>query len=496
MAGNIYSTNNNEPPDPNQDQMDKRANLEPQVITDPNPLKDTSREYTPIPPAPRKKGVSKVLIFLAIFLFLILGILLIALLVRGKAGEVKIASSTREEGQILWWGLREESEMVPLIKEFEAQNEGLAIEYKKQPENTYRERLVKAFTDGTSPDIFSFHNSWSPMFKDNLDSLPDSVMNKDEYNEVFYGSIVRALTLGERIVGIPLSYDALVLYINEDIFARASREVPENWDDFESLAIELTQRDGRGFILQSGASVGYTDNVDHWEEIIGLLMLQNEANLANPALTSPRSIDAIGYYSRLGMGRRVWDLTLPSSTEAFSNGKVGMYLGPSVNSSAIYNISRDLFRFKTYPVPQIRRDSPNEADISYSTFWAEGVWAGSASKEDSWKLLEFMTSQRVLNERSTLRLANDMLPEAFPRKDMFILIKDDPVLGAVVANAEDSKTWYLAGKTNDGAMGINSQIGTIYSDMANALTLEKDLAQVIKTSSNQLGKLLTQYGIQ
>src|SRR4030042_3273768 len=186
----------------------------------------------PIPPPtsivpPPKKGFPKILIFIGVGLILLVIAFLAVKLLGPKGGAL---------GEITWWGLWEEPVVVtPLIDEYQASHPGVKINYIKQSQQDYRERLTNALAKGIGPDIFSLHNSWVPMFKSDLDSLPAAVMNPADYVKTFYRTASSDLSTGNSIVGIPLGYDALVLYINEDIFSRSAKTTPTTWDDLSVL---------------------------------------------------------------------------------------------------------------------------------------------------------------------------------------------------------------------------------------------------------------------
>ena len=209
-------------------------------------------------------------------------------------------------GNITWWGLWEDASIVqPLIASYESSHPGVKITYIKQSPQDYRERLTSSLAKGSRPDIFAFHNSWVPMFKNDLDNLPAGVMNPADYAKAFYPIISSDLTSGTGIVGIQLGYDALTLYVNQDIFDKAGKTPPATWDDLRILARELTVKDDQGTITQSGVALGRTENVDHWPEILALMMLQNGVDLTNPV--GKTAEDALTYFTIFSSVDGVWE---------------------------------------------------------------------------------------------------------------------------------------------------------------------------------------------
>lgn len=438
------------------------------------------------PPPPPRKGFPKII------LFVLLGLILLGAIVyfvpkllgrMGKGGEVNLT----------WWGLWEDDAAVaPLIAEYQTANPRVKIQYVKQSQQDYRERLTNALAKGTGPDIFRFHNSWVPMFAKELDFVPASVMSAAEYAQAFYPVVSSDLTSGTGLVGIPLEYDGLALFINEDIFTKEGKTPPTTWDDLRQTAIQLTVKDDQGVITRSGAALGRTENVDHWQEILALMMLQNGVDLTKP--TGKLAEDALSFFTVFSAVDGVWDATLPPSTVAFAAGKVAMYFGPSWRAFEIKQQNPNL-KFRTVPLPQLPKSNPNERDVSYASYWAEGVWARSENKDEAWKFLKFLSSKESLEKMFQNASKTRMFGEPYPRADMADLLAQDPILGAITTQAPDAESWYLASRTFDGETGINSQISKYFEDAVNAVNSGNPPAKVLETVAQGIAQVLSQYGL-
>lgn len=408
-----------------------------------------------------KKELPKALIFAGIAV-LVLVIVFIA---------YKIISSSlggnKSSGTITWWGLWEDQTTVqPLIDTYQAQNPSIKINYVKESPQDYRERLTSSLAKGGGPDIFAFHNSWVPMFKGSLDSLPAGVMNPADFAKTFYPIISSDLSSGSSIVGIPIGYDALILYINQDLFDKAGKSAPTNWDDFRSLAKQFTVKDDQGVITQAGAAMGRTENVDHWPEILALLMLQNGVDLGSPTGVSAEG--ALTYFTLFSTSDGVWDATLPSSTQAFAAGKLAMYIGPSWRAFDIQTQNPNL-KFKTVPIPQLPKDNPSQADVTYATYWAQGVWSGSSSKAAAWDFLKFLSTQDSLTQLYQSESKVRSFGQPYPRIDMASLLSDHPIAGPIISQASGAVSWYLDSRTFDGPTGINTLMANYFGDAVNAV---------------------------
>ncbi|EKE13126.1 MAG: Extracellular solute-binding protein, family 1 [uncultured bacterium] len=436
--------------------------------------------------APSRKKFTKPLLIIGI-LFLVAVLVMLALKFFGNP-------AVKNSGEIVWWGLWENKSIVePLISEYEAAHPGVKITYVEQSKEDYRERLTNSLDKKEGPDIFTFHNTWVPMFKSELDALPSSVMTAADYSKNFYPVIVSDMSYGNSIVGMPLGYDSLTLFINEDIFAKAGKNPPSNWDDLRDLAKELTIKDENGTITQSGVALGRTENVDHWQEILALLMIQNGVDLRSPV--GQNAEDALKFFTYFYSVDGVWDTTLPTSTQAFAAGKLAMYFAPSWRVFDIQRQNPDL-KYRTVPVPQLPKSSPDEADITYATYWAAGVWSQSPSKLTAWDFLKFLTSNESLQKLYQNASAIRTFGEAYPRTDMASLLTNHPVLGSIVNQAPGARSWYLASRTFDGETGINTQLSNYFKDAVNSVADgDKTETEALDTVGKGVIQVLSQYGI-
>ena len=443
--------------------------------TQPNPV---------MPPKPAKKFPLRLILILLLVVAVVVGLIFAA----GKF----LGKKTVETKTITWWNLWEDDSIIkPLIQEYEAKNPNVKINYVKQSPQDYRERLASALAKGEGPDIFVFHNTWVPLLARDLDSVPPQVMSSADMAQNYYYVISADLTSQGRILGIPLGYDALTLFINEDLFKEAGLNPPTTWVELRDDAKLLTKVvDGR--IVQSGVALGRTENVDHWQEILALMMIQNGINFTNP---DPSLVEnSLLFFNIFSKSDKVWDETLPPSTEAFAAGKLAMYFGPSWRAFNIKESNPNL-NFRTVPLPQIPKENPDEPDISYATYWSQGVWIKSKNKDLAWDFLKFISSRDSLEKMFKQASLVRGFGEAYPRSDMSNLLLEHPILGSVVKLAPDAKSWYLASRTFDGPTGINSQLSKYFEDAINALNDNQDSKRASETLIQGIKQVLTQYGL-
>lgn len=388
-------------------------------------------------------------------------------------------------GDIAVWGFEDSTLMSSVFSKFEAASK-IKINYIQQPKEDYRERLVNSLARGVGPDVFIFHNSWVPMISIYADRIPKEVLDDSSYQNTFYRVVPSDLKSEGGFLGIPLSVDGLALYINQDIFTSSGKSVPTNWDELRRTAYDLTHRDAQGRIIQAGAALGVTSNVDHWQDIVSLMMLQNGADLQNP--DSKLVSDALSFFTIFARDDKVWDATLPASTLAFSKGKVAMYFAPSWRVLEIRKLNPNL-SFRVVPSPQLPKFSTGDPDVSLASYWVWGVSRGSKSKKTAWEFLRFLSEKETM-----ISLYQSGLVYPYSRVDMKDVLTDG-YLSAYIASAPFAKSSYLTSFAYDGQSGINTRFSKAY-EKALGLFRERGVSEeVLKNLASEVREILGSWNV-
>jgi len=428
----------------------------------------------------RESPIRKFLPFLAVIGIGLLGFLFFKFFLPKLRGLPKMKEVT-----LTYWGLWEEKGVIePMIAEFQKENPHIKINYLQQYYKDYRERLQSVLARGEGPDIFRFHNTWLPMFKNELAPVSPDVFDAASFEAIFYPVVKKDLRYGTNYYGIPLMFDGLSLFINSEIFEAAGKTPPTEWDELRKLAIDL-RTPAEGSIQTAGAALGTTGNVDHWSDILALMMLQNGVDLANP--TGELAEDALVFYTLFSTTDLVWDETLPPSTYAFATGRVAMYFAPSWRAFNIKEINPNL-QFEIVPVPQLPGSK-----VSWASYWVEGVNKKSDYEKEAWEFLKFLstkeTMQKFYSEASKTRLFGE-IPS---RVDLADLYQSNPYVAPFLEQASYAQSWYLASRTWDN--GINEKMIKYYEDAVNGVLGGGKAKEVLQTCAQGISQVLNQYQV-
>lgn len=397
----------------------------------------------------------------------------------------------KKEVILNYWGLWEsDSVLNGLIAKFEEENPNIEINYQMQNKENYRTRLEAKLEKGgaDTPDIFRFHSSWLPMMADRLEAVPAISSRNLKMDEDFFKVYSSDLKQGGSYMGISLMYDGLVLYYNKELLDAANKNIPKTWWGLSNTATELTVRDESGNINVAGVAMGATSNVDHWQDIIGLMIKQNGVDLTKMDEANWTKIKGIlDFYRFFGQKQKwdVWNEKLPNSTQLFAAGKLVFYFGPSWRMHEINQLNPNL-NYGTAKLPQLAtiadadpqkvEDGLTEGqltNISWASYWVEGVWKQSSKKEAAWKFLEFMASEQNLADfYSTASLTRDF-GEIYPRKSMASKLSDNKKLATFVENADTSVSGWPSSRTWDD--GLNEELSDYFEAALNASSIDEEV---------------------
>lgn len=401
---------------------------------------------------------------------------------------ISLFQTKKDTGPITltYWGLWEEDNLIkPVIAQYQKQNPNVLINYERKSSLNYRTRVQTQIREGVGPDIFRIHNSWLPLFAQDLSPAPADVFTLSDYKNTFYPVAQQSFVKENQIFAAPIEIDGLALFYNEEMLSAIGGKPPANWQEFIDAATKMTVRDAAG-IKTAGAALGTASNVDHWSDILGLLLLQQPgADFSNVA--TPQVAEVIRFYTGFVTDpkRKSWDVNLPSSTQMFAEGRLGFYFAPSWRAHELRVGSPNL-KFKTAPVPQLANKT-----VAWASFWGEAVSVKAKFPAEAWKFVKYLTSSEVekllFQQASQIRLFG----EPYSRMDLAGELSADPLVGAFVQQGPNYKFWYLSSNTYDG--GINDEMIKYFEDGINATLAGTDPQVALQTVDRGVKQVLDKY---
>lgn len=436
-----------------------------------------------MPPSVYQENKSKYFIVAGGAIFFLILLIVFLRILFGKKGPVKQVNLT-------YWGLWEEEEVFkPVIEEFQNKNPGIKISYQKMAPVDYREKLLARSKNGQGPDIFRFHNTWLPQITEVIAQIPENIMSGAEFEKTFYKITQKDLKSGNHYFGIPLYIDGLVLVYNDGLFKKAGiATAPTTWDEITDVVTKLTVKDLDGQLITSGIALGTASNIDHFSDILGLMILQNGGSLN--ALDQPEAVGALESFRRFAEPpNNFWDESMPNSVAAFIQEKVAMIFVPGWEILSIKSANPDI-ELKVVPVPTVPGGSP----VSLANYWVEGVSKYSKYQPEAWKFLRYLVEKDTLTKIFELQSKIRTFAEPYSRVDLASLIADDDYMGAVVKQADFYNSMPVVSRTFDN--GLNDEIIVYLENAVNSTVQGVDYGSALSTAKKGVDQVFAKYKIE
>ncbi len=342
---------------------------------------------------------------------------------------------------IKWWRTFEDEIAVrPIIEAYKTLHPNVTIEYRKLRFADYESELINALAEDRGPDIISVHASQVREFEPKLAPLPETItlpfqeitgliskevtvtlkttpsLTPGALKESFVDTVAKDVIIPavdekgqprNRIYGLPLSLDTMVLYANRDLLNLAGiPETPKTWIELQAAIKKLTKLSSDGTIIQSGAALGTAHNVERASDILALLMMQNGAEMIDESgsavfnRTPPGAVrataspgeQALTFYTDFANPQNesyTWSAALPNSLEAFLSGRTAIFFGYAYHLPLI-RARAGRMNLTVAKVPQIE----GNPEVNFANYWVEAVSRKSAHQDFAWDFIQFASSPK------------------------------------------------------------------------------------------------------
>ncbi|MFH1582821.1 MAG: extracellular solute-binding protein [Candidatus Falkowbacteria bacterium] len=401
----------------------------------------------------------------------------------------------------------------------------ITINYRKLRYSEYESELINALAEDRGPDIFSIHNTWTKKYLTKITPMPATItmaypitrgaikkevipelrtnkslgLNdiKNNFVDVVYQDVViSALNettkqYEEKVYGLPLSVDTLAMYYNKDLFNNAGiAEPPTYWNnEFQQNVKKMTKQDNKGEIVQSGAALGGTSNIERYSDILSILMMQNGSVMMDdngqvlfnriPTTFKDQKynpgLEALRFYTDFNNPAKEvysWNKNLDNSLNMFVQGKLGIMFGYAYHLPTIKAQAPKL-NFGITKLPQIESNTP----VNFANYWIETVSNKSQYSNEAWDFIQFATRA----EQVKTYLANAKKPTAL--RALVNEQIDDLDIGVFAEQVLTAKSWYKGADSN--------AMEKIFADMIDSVILAQDrIENIINLAANKVGQTI------
>ena len=461
-------------------------------------------------------------------------VLLAALVLTGQGctkGPDKATSDAAKPKKLVIWAVIDDRDAyAPLIEAYQDAHPHVSITYKRFRLEEYEDMLLNALAEDRGPDIFFIHNTWVGKYLSKIEPMPaytemvytiveggytnrketlvlqneKSITLKelrDNYPDVVGKDVIRRINtapvterpfLEEKIMGLPMSVDTLALFVNKDMLNLAGiPTIPKSWDTFQATINRLVSVNTDGEILQAGAAMGTTENVERATDLISILMMQNGTQMASDegyptfalmpeALSAVRdelpAVQALRFYTDFADETKSiysWNEEMPNSLDAFVEGRLAYFFGYSYHIPLIKSRAPKL-NLSIARLPQIE----GNPEVNFANYWLWTVSKKSTETETAWNFINYLAKEE--NEKQYL----DRAARPPAHRSLIADYLDDEDLGVFASQILTSDSWYRGydPETTDAAFV------SLIKDIK--LAEEKDWQKVLQTAQQKVDQTL------
>jgi multiple sugar transport system substrate-binding protein len=392
------------------------------------------------------------------------------------------------------------TELQRMAAEYSALHSYITINIRQLQYEEYQDKLVNALADDVGPDIVSMHvrdlrkhlTRLSPepattkvfnvkveqgfnkqtIITPEINALPTLTSIKNNYIQ----TVAEDVGIANKIYGLPLAIDTMALYYNKDLLDQAGVATPpSNWTEFVEAIKQSTKLDPNdpNIILQSGAALGTSKNIDNASDIYALLLMQKGITIIdgqavtfaendNQAQLNP-AVDSLRFYTDFARSDKdtyTWNDQMGNAFEQFVRGRSVFYIGFSFDYNRIKARAPQMNLALT-PMIQL---SP-EAPVNIASYWVESVTKKSKHQNEAWDFIRFLSLPDNIKKYSAVAFT----PSALRVHNKDQKNEENP-LSPFALQVLQSKNWYR-GKNSSEA---KNAFGNLISEYLKPYKDERD----------------------
>lgn len=297
--------------------------------------------------------------------------------------------------------------IIERIPEFEALT-GIKVNYEQIPETDYRNKLLIEFNSGSNPPDVIMENygfirtdveaGWA-------EDLYPYINNPEVTDPAFYDfddfnvDAIDYAKIGDKLPGIPITSDRLLLMYRKDLFEEKGIEVPKTFDELYEAAVALNDPENNisGFVSRLKRSNGAAHV---WGTYLysfgGEGIVMNDDGTVSCYYNTPEAIAAADYYAKIlrdagpqGAVNYGWS----ESLSEFQAGHAAIYADNSSFMGQVEDpsVSQVVGKVGYAPMPS-DGVHPSKVHINH---WMLGICGLGKNKDAGWYFVEWASSTPV-----------------------------------------------------------------------------------------------------
>ncbi len=289
------------------------------------------------------------------------------------AGLSLIAQAETKEVHYILCGTEPTIGLTEYIKEFEKEHEGVKINLEMVGWNQCQDKATNLAIAG-DPPAMAYMGARVLKQLYNSDMIVEIPMNEEE-RASYYPTMLEAVSVEGKTLGIPVAASTRALYYNKDLFKQAGLDEntpPKTWDEFYQMGKTIKEKTGVPAIGLSGKAHDATV-LEYFSFAAGnnVRLLDEEGNIT---FNSENNQEALAEFVKLKdiAIDNPTSMIRPDYNNIFNQGKVAMH----INGPWMRNQLNEEINWAIAPLPfGLKNDAPSSILIvdSMAVFKGSGV---------------------------------------------------------------------------------------------------------------------------
>lgn len=321
-----------------------------------------------------------------------------------QAKTLKFISWQKDErGVGEWWA--------SVIKEFEARNPGVKIEWTKVERGAYADTMTTLFAGGKPPEIVHLASFEFQKFADNgwLENLDPWIKQANLDLKGWAGQ--DACTWSKQTVCVMMLYFGYIFAYNEELLAKEGLQPPKTYADFIAAARKLT-KDLNGDNIPDQFGTGHETKGGGGQYLSELMNYTLDAGgrwtdaSGKVTINTPQMIEGLSRWKDIVKGGLTpRDITSGEVRQMFADGQIAMRLdGPWLHPIILRSKVKDKIKLSAPPL------NPPVGGSSNVLAMAADIPADS--KKLVWEFIRIATSDKFQSDFATLASSTPPSPRA------------------------------------------------------------------------------------
>ncbi len=305
----------------------------------------------------------------------------------------------------------EREEMRAALDEFEAANPGIKVDLQTIAWKDSRDQYLRESAVGQGPDVVHIAFVWTQEMAEAEVVMPlDELTGYGAFPNGFEDFIATDLTMYDgKAWGVPWSADTWAMVYRTDILAEAGIEaLPTTWEELRDASRTIKQETGKtGFAFPAANQIWFPVNYYLWSN--GAAFIVDDGNGGyTTGVTQDQLADAMSYFkSYIDEGlapRSILSIDQPHDPallQALLDGEQGMAVMPTNTYRQLLTAFEEANPGAEVPFQSGVMMAGTEAPMTHLGGRTLVVNASTEHPEESWKLVQFLTSAGLFEKYYT-----------------------------------------------------------------------------------------------